>query len=371
MGSTTSHRRRPLLALFPVLLAALALALLPAPAAQARGPLVPPAQPRTGLGAAGPCGVAAQTHVNPADPAQKITIYNPTGRAAAPFTGGHCDDARRPVAVVVHGLLAGIDGQLLGPSVLYADLIRHLTSTGNVVVFATWPTNPYDFGGSFVQADRAVAAAQRFAPRGDFSRLGIVGHSMGGAATPHLAQQAVARGWGEQALWLFQLAPAFAANVGTGPLTVPPHTRVVVQNYSDDVILDTRIGIEQFEAYSLPATHKQHVLVRSESRGPLASLSATHLSPSSVLAPEDAIRFFGIYRIGDALQACALTGRHCTADLSYMGRWSDGRPVRRALSTDRPVDAGPPAKAFAVFGLEGECDNRANERRANCGPSRR
>lgn len=38
-------------------------------------------------------------------------------------------------------------------------------------------------------------AAAAMAPRGDFSRFGIVGHSMGGGAVPYLAQRAAARGW--------------------------------------------------------------------------------------------------------------------------------------------------------------------------------
>ncbi|MFW0785300.1 hypothetical protein AAFP35_12320 [Gordonia sp. CPCC 206044] len=311
--------------------------------------------------------MTTSSHVNPLDATQKIAVYNPGGHARTPVTGGRCDDPKRPVVVVVHGLLAGIDSQMLGSSLLYADIIRHFASTGNVVVFASWPTNPYDFQSSFAREDQSLAVAKRYAPRGDFTRLGIVGHSMGGGATPYLAQQAVKRGWGSRALWLFQLAPAPASGVGTGPISVPPHTRIVVENYDGDNILDARIGIEQYRAYDVPRSQKQHVFVRSDTRGgPLASLRATHLSPNSLLAPDDAIRTYGIYRVGDALQGCSLTGQYCSTDLGYMGRWSDGVPVRRSVSSDDPVDAGPPATAFAPFGLRGECESPHNPRRARC-----
>lgn len=336
--------------------------------ARADRPLTPPAQPVHGLGANGPCATSTKIYPNPHDVTHKITIYSPVGRGATPLVGGHCSDVKRPVVVVVHGLLAGIDDQLLGSSLLYADLIKHFVSTGNVVVFASWPTNPYDFSHSLPREDAALQAAKALAPRGDFRRLGIVGHSMGGGAVPYLAQRAVARGWGSSALWLFQLAPAFATNVGTGPIVLPARTRIVVENYYHDNILDARLGIEQFGAYTVPAAHKRHLLVRSDVRGPLQRLDATHLSPNTLLAPNDAIRFFGIYRVGDALQSCTLTGRHCDADLSYMGRWSDGRPVTPAVSSVNPVDAGPPAEAFGALGLHGECETRANPRAVRCPP---
>ncbi|MFW0795473.1 hypothetical protein AAFP30_16810 [Gordonia sp. CPCC 205515] len=334
--------------------------------ARADAPLTPPSQPTRGLGANGPCAASTRIEPNPHDITQKITIYSPAGRGATPLTGGHCNDAKRPVVVVVHGLLAGIDDQLLGSSLLYADIINHFVSTGNVVVFASWPTNPYDFARSVPKEDAALTIAKNFAPRGDFTRLGIVGHSMGGGAVPYLAQHAVARGWGSKALWLFQLAPAFATGVGTGKIALPAHTHVVVENYDHDNILDARLGIDQFSAYTVPVSNKRYVMVRSDVRGPLQRLDATHLSPNTLLAPNDAVRFFGIYRVGDALQSCSLTGRFCDTDLSYMGRWSDGRPVTPAISTVHPVDAGPRADAFSAFGLPGECDTPANPRAAVC-----
>ncbi|MCK8616299.1 alpha/beta hydrolase [Gordonia sp. C13] len=348
-----------------VLVVAASLIFNPA-SASAQGPLLPPAQPSSGLGAQGPCGSTVAVHANPVDATQKIAIHSPTGTAATPLLGGRCNDPKRPVVVIVHGLLAGIDAQLLGSSVLYRDIINHFVAAGNVVVFATWPTNPYNFSEAVAQQDRALGYAQRFTPRADFSKLGFIGHSMGGGALPFLAQQAVHRGWGSSSLWLFQIAPAFASDVGTGSISVPQYTRVVVENFDHDNVLDARIGIEQFNAYDLPVEQKRHITVRSDFRGPLTRLDATHLSANSVLAPNDAIRFYGIYRVGDALQSCALTGSHCTSDLSYMGEWSDGRAVRKSISTTTPVDSGPPANAFDIVGLNGECESPHNVRAGRC-----
>ena len=199
----------------------------------------------------------------------------------------------------------------------------------------------------------------------------LVGHSMGGGATPYLAQQAAARGWGSEALWLFQLAPVFTTRVGSGPIKVPGHTRVVVETYDNDFIVDARSGIQQYRDYAIPSSQKKYVMVRTDDHGgPAATLLATHTSPNSLLAPEDAIRFYGIYRVGDALESCALWGKNCDADLTYMGKWSDGREVRRSISSANPVDAGPPAIIFSLFGIALECESSFNPRAHTCPPSR-
>jgi len=205
-------------------------------------------------------------------------------------------------------------------------------------------------------------------PRGDFRRFGIIGHSMGGGSVPFLAQKAAARGWGAENMFLFLLAPWFVVGVGTGPIALPPQANVVVEAYDNDTWVDNRIGIEAFNAFTTPVRKKQHVTVRSETHLGV-TLNAQHTAPISVVAPNDGIRFFGIYRIGDALQSCTQTGQNCTADLSYMGNWIDNTPVTPAISTDTPTDLGPLATSLSVFSLEGECTSAANPRAANCGPS--
>ena len=327
----------------------------------------PPPQPATGMGANGPCTETRVSAPNPAVANNYISVYSPGGDAPTPAVGGTCGDARRPVVAVVHGLGAGTDAQLLGgASLLYADLITHLVSVGNIVVFATYNTDTNDFVGSYRAQDAAIATAATMTQRGDFSRFGIVGHSMGGGATPYLAQQAAARGWGTRALWLVPVAPWYVHGVGTGPITVQAHTRVVVIGYDNDTYVDNRIGIDLYRSLTVPATHKQHVTVRSQTRWP-TTLNAQHTAANSLLAPNDAIRFFGLYRIIDAVQTCSLSGANCDIDLSHMGRWSDGQPVTPAVSTDNPVDTGPVTTSLALFGLSGECTATANPRASTCG----
>ncbi|HIW91507.1 MAG TPA: hypothetical protein H9870_07600 [Candidatus Corynebacterium avicola] len=354
-----------LCAAFAALLAIAVAPLASAAPASSSGQIVhPPAQPSEGPGSAGPCGSSSTTTVNPDDPTQKTIVYSPEGSAETPLTGGHCNDAKRPTVVLVHGLMSGIDAQIAGQSVLHKDLIDHYVSQGNVVVFSTWATNPYDFEGSIKTLDKTIGGAEALAPRGDFDRLGIVGHSMGGGAVPYLAQKADERGWGSEAMWLFQLAPAFTAGLGTGPIELPEHARVVVEGYDNDQIMDNRVGIEMFNAYTLPDDQKKHITVHGDGHGTVHKLDASHMTPNTMLHPEDALRYYGIYRTGDALQSCSLTGQNCDEDLSYMGRWSDGTPVTPATVTNEPADVGPTDVGVAV--LDGECTSELNSRAANC-----
>jgi len=297
--------------------------------ALAVGCVTPPARPATGLGSKGPCTETLTTTPNPTESGQTLNVYTPGGTAAAP-TGGRCDDATRPTAIVVHGLLAGMTW-------LYADTISHLVANGNVVIFATYNTNPGDFVGSFQKEDAAIVAAANATTRDDLSRVGIIGHSMGGGAIPYLVQRLAARGWGTNGLWVMALAPWTLAGVNaTGPITFPANAHVVVEAYSDDTLVNRSVGVEIFNRITTPVARKQHVTLNSTTYDG-ATLTAAHTTPNSVIAPEDAMRFYGIYRIADALQGCSQRGVSCATDFSVMGNWSDGTPVLPATSTDTPA----------------------------------
>lgn len=285
-----------------------------------------PPQPPSGPGSNTPCGRTDVQLDNPEAPSSPIYVAYPTGSADAPLTGGTCGDANRPVLFLVHGWLASFNW-------VYEGVIDHFTSTGNIVVMGTYSTDLADVQGS---ADRALAAIAAAAPqldRDDLSRVGLVGHSLGGGMLPWVTQQVVARGWGSEGLWMFSLAPF--QGIGTGPIALPPHARAIIEAYDQDILVDRAVGVDLYHRLSLPASQKDHVTVRSSSHGG-TTLTAQHTSPNSVVAPDDAIKFYGIYRVGDILESCALVGTNCDADLSLMGTWSDGSPVLPSIVTDNP-----------------------------------
>lgn len=282
------------------------------------------------LGSHGPCTSTATNLTNPDVPGNVINVFTPTGSAATPFTGGTCGDASRPVVFVVHGWLAA-------GSWLYQGIIDHLVSQGNVVVFGTYANDILNVPLSADNADaQIVYAGSRLGARADLERVGVIGHSLGGGITPLLTQRMVARGWGSTGLWLFPLAPFQTLPAGTAPITLPSHARAVVEAYDGDTLVDNAVGIAMFHRLTVPASQKQHVTVRTSSNG-AARLDAVHTSPNSVIAPDDAVKFYGIYRIADALQSCALLNQNCNADLSLMGNWPDGSAVLPSVSTDNPT----------------------------------
>jgi hypothetical protein len=132
-----------------------------------------------------------------------------------------------------------------------------------------------------------------------------------------------------------------------GPIEVPPQTRALVVNYQDDTWVDARVGIGIFEDLDLPLDHKQHLMVLPDFAG-VPARAATHLGPVAFealpfpiaqLTTDDEDRWAAMRPI-DAVARCALDGTWCDTDLADMGTWPDGRPARRSISSDHPVDRG-------------------------------
>lgn len=304
------------------LAALLAVVLAVAAAACAPGPPQPPSGP----GSNTPCGRTDVQLTNPDAPSNAIYVAYPTGEAAAPLTGGTCGDESRPVVFLVHGYLASFNW-------VYEGVIDHFTRTGNIVVMGTYGTDLLDVQGSADRALGAITAALPQLEREDLGNVGLIGHSLGGGMLPWVTQQVVAHDWGSDGLWMFSLAPY--RGIGEGAITLPAHARAVVEAYDQDTLVDRAVGVDLFHRLSIPDSQKDHVTVRSSSHGG-ATLTAQHTSPNSVIAPDDAVKFYGIYRVGDILESCALVGENCEAEMSLMGSWSDGIPVLPSVVTDDP-----------------------------------
>ncbi len=113
-----------------------------------------------GYGADGPYSVTTMQLANPGDARDEMTIYLPKG-AVFP----------RPVVFFAHGFGPG-------RSSTHADLIHHMTSKGNIVVFSTYPTR----GASIAQRYESLwqgfaAAADGLGAKADLSRVAFIGHS--------------------------------------------------------------------------------------------------------------------------------------------------------------------------------------------------
>lgn len=301
-------------------------------------------------GSTGPCAVSTRQLVNPADTSMELQVAVPTG-SAAPWTGGTCGDDERPVVLVAHGYFGSL-------SVAYGGLVEHLVSNGFAVVFPAWPV-PFDPDHWYEVVDRGFVTAVEAEPRIDTTRVGVLGHSMGGGMALPMVQRAAARGWGADALWTVLYAAAFAYQLPPGSIDVPAHTRVAVVGYEHDPLIDNRIAIELLQSVQLPAEQRTHVMVRTDRSGP-DTLWADHFGPVGLTLPwlgqlsVDHLHRWADWRVADATGRCAIDGDWCDVDLGNLGTWPDGRAVHRAIVSRDPSDLGP----IAII----ECEFPSNPR---------
>jgi hypothetical protein len=361
--------RRRGAAILTVAVVALAATTLPA-GSQSNASISPPPQPTTGRpGSNGPCVRTARMIQN-ASADSPTWVFEPHGSVRAPATGGMCDGSKRPTLVVVHGFG-------LSDPAAYLDMIDHNVSNGNIVVYPTYAIGDSDGDGDIDRTDleasyrvveHGVVAAVKDTSRIDISRIGWWGHSHGGGMIPWLVQQAAKRGWGRKALWMSNVAQAFTQLVGSDTIEVPRHTQSMTIAFADDAFADNRLGIDVFTSLTLAPANKHHVTISTDRHGD-PSFVADHGAPLAFSGTANAVDFL-LWRYGDLLERCALSGQACNADLSTIGRWSDGTPVARANVSRHPVDIGPAPAQLA------ECDAgyaialNLNPRIDRCGSSR-
>lgn len=292
----------------------------------------------SGFGAPGPETARTHTLPNPDWPELEVSVHLPVSASS---------EAPAPVVLFAHA------NDVDDPA-SYRALIDHITSRGLAVVFS-----PYMVG-TEKHRDRYRALWSGFeaaadAHRGvlDLSRIGIVGHSYGAGAIPHLLHRAIgAAGWGRAGAFAVLMAPWFAMEVTAGQLTAMPEgVKVLVQVYEDDTANDPRIAIELFHAFGVPADDKNFVLVQSD-HWRECELPAVHTVPQSrgLRAQDDALDERAVYRLFDALSAAAFendaAGRrlalgHGVREPLEMGAWPDGVPVKPLVSTRDPRPLRP------------------------------
>lgn len=291
--------------------------------------LTGPPQPTSGPGSNTPCNYTQSTTESTTYPGRYITIVYPTGTASTPIMGGTCGDSHRPVVAIVHGLAAG-------DSILYQGIINHEAAVGNIVIFATYQTDPLDFDSSFAMEQAMIEESVKMLTRDDMSRFGLIGHSMGAGAIPYLVEQAAAQGWGKTSFFAIALAPWEIEDVPAGNFTFPSNLRLIVENFDEDVFVSRSVGVDLYDRANLPDTQKIHIDLNSETRDGV-SITATHLTPNEIISPDNNEKYYGIYRNADLLQTCSVDNTFCNFPaMAFMGDWSDGVPFTPATVSNNP-----------------------------------
>jgi acetyl esterase/lipase len=315
-------------------------------AAEPAAPPAQPAPPPTGPGSDNtPFPAARATKYGP-DPGG-FWLWEPTIGAAA--------DA--PVAAGPFPVLLYVDGCCVGdypnpPSV--GLWLTHLARQGYVVVAPVYRATTVLVDVP-ARLREALAELARPGHAGiDLTRFAVAGYSFGGVPAVVYAATAAAAGLPvPQAL--FVMAPCLDGSLSIGatpgsPCQVPP-TNPAFQPGLKAVVLafgqDFRVGIDMprqvFGALSsLPAADRDFVVMASDGHGQPPVL-AQHETPVDGV---DAADWYGIWKLSDALFACAVDGPWCeyalgnTPEQRFMGIWSDGVPVAELTVTAGPAASG-------------------------------
>lgn len=297
---------------------------------------VPP--PTSGYGATGPFGVNVQTFASPLLPGSDVSVFLPDG-AVGPV----------PTILFAHGF----NGE---ETDAYLGLLNNLTSQGYGVVFSPYTNIGANQSLRYLQMGAGFKKAfADFPAQLDSSRIGVVGHSLGGGAVPALTYQGIVdEGWGSNAAFMFAMAPWYSYEISQQQLeTFPDHVKMVMQIYDDDRINDHRMAIDIFENINIPDSEKDFITVFSDTNDGMTQ-DANHFTPNggapSGLTDFDGLDFYGIHRQLDALADYTFNGSlegknvalgNGSDEQIFMGNWPDGTPHTPLSVTDDPVPQYP------------------------------
>lgn len=260
--------------------------------------------------------------------------------------------ARAPLAIVTHGY-----GEFSGYDRLY-ELIRHTVLKGNVVIFPRWQISDFDpcpgpfnikacmdsaVTGIHAALDYLRESPNRVQP--DTGRTSYYGYSFGGIITANIANQYRFYGLPRpRAIFLDDPHDGEVAGLGEPALDdslagIPSDVRFECHSGADGVLGVPRLIEGSCNAVfpkltHIPARNKALVMTRTDSWG-TPVLSSAHGVCASNQGTADAFDWRFCWRDWDALRSCAFQGKDCHLALgtgprhSWLGRWSDGRPVTR------------------------------------------
>ncbi len=292
----------------------------------------------------------------------KVTVFSPSVADTGTSLAGVCHDGPLPVVLFAHGASACRLGFCAENPAAYRDLINHLVSRGNIVVYPSMPGSDstlwYNIAAAgFLSAPERSSVGTRM----DTDRVGVIGHSLGGGIVPWALQRVAAAGWGASSLYGVAISPWYSLHLGAGPIALPPHTRWLTLSYEQDSLVDARIAIEVFESVQLPATRKTYLTVLSDVPG--SGAVADHFVPTSGTpqSRENVLDVVGLRSPIDLLADCSVLGRDGCFDSNDLSFGTDAVPP---VVEANPIDVNPRVSAVGA-----ECEDARNPRPCPTRPS--
>lgn len=262
-----------------------------------------------GYGADGPYDMDIRTISNPLWKGEQISVFFPKDA-----------NGQHPVILFSHAF-GGSDWKSA-----YTPFVRHMVSRGNIVIYSPYQTIRASFEERYATLWKGFEiAVQNFGNQMDLTRVGFVGHSFGGGATPAMAYKGLVKnGWGKSGAFIYILAPWYSFQVTSeGLRQFPEHVVLIMQVYDKDDINDHRMAIDIFRSFQLPNSQKHFQVVRSEKING-CEIVADHSTPGR--NPSLALKQYAVFKPFDAV-----------ADYVFNGN-SEGNKV--ISGTSLPSDKG-------------------------------
>ena len=283
-----------------------------------------------------------------------------------------------PVVVLLHGW-GGMN------PLYYGAWIEHLVRRGNIVIYPRYQANLLtqvkDFMPNTLAAvkdaiSRLQTESGHVTP--DLNKFATVGHSLGGVLAANIAAVAA-----ESKLPRVRAVMSVEPGITESPINVPladlkkipaETLLLAVAGDQDSLVRDTDAKRIYYESTRVSAANKDFVMLVSDTHG-TPSLLASHRAPTAMdkdydsgegvsgtpsavsdrigdaqisrrVRPDtmmvNALDFYGTWKLFDGLCDAAFNGKNReyalgnTPQQRFMGRWSDGVPVKELKVTDKP-----------------------------------
>jgi pimeloyl-ACP methyl ester carboxylesterase len=283
-----------------------------------------------------------------------------------------------PVIIFLHGW-GGMN------PLYYGAWLDHLVKRGNIVVYPRYQagllTPIRDFTPNTLAAVKDALRrlqTERGHVTPDLSKFATVGHSLGGVLAANVAALA-----SESNLPRVRAVMSVEPGITDAPINVPladlkkipaQTLLLAVAGDQDTLVRDTDAKRIYYESTRVSAQDKDFIMMVSDTHGQ-PTLQASHRAPTALdktydsgegvsgapvgttdaigdarisrrVRPEtmmvNALDYYGLWKLFDGLCDAAFTGKNReyalgnTPQQRFMGRWSDGVPVKELKVTDKP-----------------------------------
>ncbi len=282
--------------------------------------------------------------------------------------------ASAPVVIFLHGW-GGTN------PLYYGAWIDHLVKRGNIVIYPRYQANILTarefFIPNAVDGIKAACNTLQTEPghvQPDLNRVATVGHSLGGLLAASVAALASESGLPKMRA-VMSVEPGLTRSPANVPLAdlqkIPPETLLLAVAGDRDTLVDDADAKRIFyEASRVSARNKNFIKLVTDDHG-WPGLIASHRAPTAPdkdydngegnrLEPAqsggvggaarsdgripdvNALDYYGLWKLFDGLTDAAFFGKNReyalgnTPQQRFMGKWSDGVPVKELIVQDKP-----------------------------------